>query len=127
LNRLRVPLVLSQALLKREGIEVEVKGNPSEAKWTLRGYLSEQPLSRATHDVTLAMSSPERVADCSRKHRRKKISLRLHRGGGFKIIFGQKLVGGITHTSLILQVFRLLNRNTDAERGCYLRKSGRRV
>lgn len=103
MNRLWIPLVVSEALLERERVKVKVKRHPSETKRALWSDLSKQPLTSTSNDVSLAVSGAERVANSSSKHCRKKVSLRLYRGGGFKIVFRQKLVGGITHTGLILQ------------------------
>jgi hypothetical protein len=41
LNRLRIPLVLLQAILKRNRIKIEMESNPRKAKWALGGNLSD--------------------------------------------------------------------------------------
>ena len=98
LNRLRVPLVLTEAFLQRAWVEVEVQGHPREAERALRCDLAEEPLARAANYVALTVCSSERITDRPSEHCRKKISFRLNGGRYLSLIFGQELVRRIAHT-----------------------------
>jgi hypothetical protein len=98
LNSLWVPFVLTEALLKGDRVEIEVKRNPGKTEWTLRSNLSEQPLTSAANNVTLTVRCAKCITDRSRENRRKKVSLRFYGGRYFSLVLRQELVRRITHT-----------------------------
>jgi hypothetical protein len=87
LKFLGASLVSTQRLLKGNWFEIEVQGNPGEAKSLLRSELAEKPLARTTNYMALTMCRSKGITDGSRQNRCEQVPLSLYRGISFNILF----------------------------------------